>query len=414
MRRILTTTAAMTMSLGFASAAFAGPECGANTGEAATGEPLIVGGIHGDAAPGDFSGATDGAAAYFKCVNANGGIHGRPVDYRVENDQWNPELAAQAAAKLVYDDNAIALIGNGSVVEMGVNYNTYKEAGIMAMAAACATSECYDTTNIVATNQGPLASGLGATKFAMEELGVTNIACVSLGVANSGGWACDGVANYAREKGGDSFPIFLNPAAPDVNSGVLEILAGGADGVVLIMPAGLGVAVLKAAEEQDLGDALAWTSATPLYDVAVPGALGPYWAGRVYVNAELTPSEKSSPDMDNWNAVFDTYGTENDRRDTFNQAGYLTAKVFTNTLLAMDPADIDQRAKVTAAIRDIKGFKTDLMCDDYSVGDFDKYMPNTAGYMTKVVEGGFEIVRDCYEYDSAVLAEYIENRASLK
>ena len=50
-------------------------------------------------APGET--ATKAAAAYFACVNASGGIHGRPVQYLVENDQWNPELAAQAASKLV-------------------------------------------------------------------------------------------------------------------------------------------------------------------------------------------------------------------------------------------------------------------------------------------------------------------------
>ena len=96
---------------GLAGQAMADPICGLNTGEAATGAPIIVGGIHGNAAPGDFSASTDAAKAYFDCVNANGGINGRPVDYRVENDQWNPEQAAQAAAKLV--DDAGAVHGNG-------------------------------------------------------------------------------------------------------------------------------------------------------------------------------------------------------------------------------------------------------------------------------------------------------------
>lgn len=87
------TFAAVAMLAG-TGAAHASVSCGANTGQTATGEPIIVGGIHGNAAPGDFSAATDAAAAYFKCVNENGGINGRPIDYRVENDQWNPELAA--------------------------------------------------------------------------------------------------------------------------------------------------------------------------------------------------------------------------------------------------------------------------------------------------------------------------------
>lgn len=101
--------------------AAAAPICGANTGEAATGEPIKVGGIHGKAAPGDFPSATDSAGAYFDCVNANGGINGRPIEYMVEYDQWIPELAAQALAKLVGDENVVAMVGNGSFVEMSVN-----------------------------------------------------------------------------------------------------------------------------------------------------------------------------------------------------------------------------------------------------------------------------------------------------
>ena len=82
-----------------AGQAFAEVSCGANTGQPATGAPVIIGGIYGDGAPGDWSSSTDAAAAYFACVNANGGINGRPIEYSVENDQWAPEAAAQAAAK---------------------------------------------------------------------------------------------------------------------------------------------------------------------------------------------------------------------------------------------------------------------------------------------------------------------------
>ena len=78
----------------FSVSAAEGPVCGMNNGQKATGEPILVGGINGNAPPGDFSGGTDGAGAYFRCVNDNGGINGRPIKYIVENDQWNPMQAA--------------------------------------------------------------------------------------------------------------------------------------------------------------------------------------------------------------------------------------------------------------------------------------------------------------------------------
>ena len=95
--KITTLVAAVAICLGMAAAANAGTTCGANTGKAATGAPVKVGGIYGNAAPGDFSSSTTAAKAYFDCVNANGGLNGRPIEYLTENDQWNPELAAQAA-----------------------------------------------------------------------------------------------------------------------------------------------------------------------------------------------------------------------------------------------------------------------------------------------------------------------------
>jgi branched-chain amino acid transport system substrate-binding protein len=41
------------------------------------------------------------------------------------------------------------------------------------------------------------------------------------------------------------------------------------------------------------------------------------------------------------------------------------------------------------------------MCGPYYVGDAAFHQPNHAGQMVKVVAGGFEVVRPCYEYDSA-------------
>lgn len=390
-----------------AGQAMAAPSCGANTGEAASGAPILVGGIHGNAAPGDFSAATDAAAAYFSCVNANGGIGGRPIEYLVENDQWNPELAAQAAAKLVDDTDTVALVGNGSFIEMAVNAGTYTKADIMVLASACAISECFESPNIVSTNQGPLPSNLGAVQYAREELGASNIACIGLNIPNNGIWSCEASINYMKSHGGDGSMAMLNPGAPDVNSALLEAVSSGADTILINQPAGLALAILKAAEEQDLRDAFNWIAPTPLYDLSIPDAVGDYWHDHVYVSAELAPFQVNGPDAQNWIAVMDAYARPEDPRDTFSQAGYLSAKFFTETLLDMDPADVDSRDKVADAIRAISGKTSDLMCGPYYVGDADFHMPNHAGYMVKIVEGGYEIVRDCFEYESAYFEPHI-------
>lgn len=387
--------------------------CGLNNGQTASGEPIKVGAIYGNAAPGDFSAATDAANAYFKCVNENGGIHGRPIEYLVENDQWNPELAAQAAAKLVKDEAVVAMVGNSSFVEMSVNAPMYAENGIMAMASGCAVSECFESSNIVSTNQGPLPSSVGAAMYAVEELGATNISCIGMAIPSVGNWSCGAVQSYMESKGLNGSYVLLNPAAPDVNSALLEAIASGADSILVNLPAGLAIAFLNVAEEQDLGDAYSWTSSTPLYDASVPKALGAYWSGKMFVSAELTTIDGSGADNQNWLKVMDGYADANDPRDTFAQSGYLSAKYFVETMNNLDAAKVDDRAAVTEAIQGINGYKSDLMCGAYYVGKAGRHMPNHAGIIVEVRDEAFHVVRDCFEYEGPYFEPILEAEKTL-
>ena len=67
--------------------------CGMDNGQTATGDPIVVGGIVGATGPDDWTSGARAATAYFNCVNANGGINGRPIKYIVEDDALNPEKA---------------------------------------------------------------------------------------------------------------------------------------------------------------------------------------------------------------------------------------------------------------------------------------------------------------------------------
>lgn len=387
------------------TASAADTSCGLSNGKAATGTPIKVGGIFGNAAPGDFSSATDAAAAYFNCVNENGGIHGRPIQYMVENDQWNPELAAQAAAKLVKDENVVAMVGNSSFVEMSVNAPLYAESNIMAMASGCAASECFESSNIVSTNQGPLSSSVGAAMYAVEELGATNISCIGMAIPSVGNWSCGAVNDYMASKGLTGSYVLLNPASPDVNSALLEAVSSGADSILVNLPGGLAIAFMGAAEEQGLVESYTWTSSTPLYDASIPGALSEIWDGRMFVNAEMTRIDGTGADNQNWLKVMDAHARAEDPRDSFSQAGYLSARYFVDTLNAMDPAKVDDRAAVTEAIKAISGYTSDLTCGPYYVGEANRHMPNHAGIVVTIEGEGFKEVRGCYEYEGPYFDE---------
>lgn len=397
------------------TAAFAdghGPSCGMATGEVATGEPIKVGGINGNAPPGDFSGGTDAAAAYFACVNDNGGINGRPIEYMVENDQWNPELAGQVATKLVKDEGVVALVGNGSVVSMAVNAGLYKDEDVMVMASGCAISECYESSHIVSTNQGPLPSGIGALTYAVEELGTKSAACIGFNIPNNGGWACDWMNEFMESQGGTGVSILMDPTAVDLNSVYLQAIAEGVDTILLMLPAGPAIGLLKVAEEQGGRDLFKWVSPTPLYEPGVAEVLGDYWNDNLFVHIELNEFNSDGADNQNWAKVVEAYGQDGDRRDTFSQSGYISAKFFVEALLKLDANSID-RATVSDAIRAINGAESDLLCAPYYVGDADRHMPNHAGRMVAYTGGAFEILRDCYDIQSTYLEPIRAQEAAL-
>ncbi len=382
--------------------AFAAPSCGLNNGKPATGEPIKVGAIVGRTGPDDFSSSSLSAKAYFKCVNENGGINGRPIEYLIEDDQWNPETAGQVANKLVKDQGVVALVGSGSFVEMGVNAKLYADENVMSMASACAVSECFESKNIVSTNEGPLPSSVGAAQWAVGNLGSKNVACIGLTIPSVGQYSCGWTEKYMQAKGLQGSSVLLDPGAADMNAALLQAVASGADTILVNLPMGMAGGFLTAALQQGQADSFKWISSTPLYDADFPAMAGSAWAGKIYVNAELTPIDGKGPDAQNWREIMDKYGSANDPRDTFSQSGYLSARFFVDAMLKLDPAKID-RATVTEAIRGIKGETSDLMCGPYYVGNGDRHMPNHANVMMQLVEGGFKQVGECADVDSAYL-----------
>ena len=65
------------------------------------------------------------AKAFFDCVNDNGGINGRPIQYLIETEQTDPGQVASLAKKLVESDKVLGIVGNTSIIECAVNHGYY-------------------------------------------------------------------------------------------------------------------------------------------------------------------------------------------------------------------------------------------------------------------------------------------------
>ena len=124
------------------------------TGKKATGTPIKLGGIDMLIPGVDFTTIGKVAAAYFKCVNDNGGINGRPISYTLYNEQLNPAQEAALARKLIESDKVVGIVGNTSFAECGTNWKYYKSKGFVVIGAGV-QAECYSTPSFAEVELGP-------------------------------------------------------------------------------------------------------------------------------------------------------------------------------------------------------------------------------------------------------------------
>jgi branched-chain amino acid transport system substrate-binding protein len=138
-------------------------KCGLGNGQKATGTPIKVGAIVTKQPGTDFTDVTNGGKAYFACVNANGGIGGRPIQYLVQTEQTDPAQVASLAHKLIESEKVVAMVGNISLIDCAVNHKYYEAQGFNVISGGIA-AECYGTPNIAAVNMGARFSSDGAAQ----------------------------------------------------------------------------------------------------------------------------------------------------------------------------------------------------------------------------------------------------------
>ena len=379
---------------GFGGAAQAADlKCGLSNGKAAAGAPIPLGGIVSITGPDNFSFSGFAAKAYFDCVNANGGVNGRPIKYDMLDDGWSPEQSSQDAAKLINDEKVVALVGNMSFVDCGANQGLYEKADVMVVAGVGVPRDCYFQKNYVTTNAGPRVSNTKTLMYLVKEFpAIKRFVCFAPNIPNVGEWSCAGAAGWIKRNGGEAKIIAFDPGSLDATSLILEAMAFKPDAISISTPKGLAVPFFSAAEEQGLIDKVHWMGPASLYNPTFPSAISKAWDGKVYVDMELKSADADTPDTANWRAVMDKYSTPDIPRDTFAQAGYLAARVVTDTLMKMDPKSID-RASVTAALRKVTRFTSDMWCAPWYIGDGPRHNPNHTG-PTSILQGGKLVPQD--------------------
>jgi branched-chain amino acid transport system substrate-binding protein len=351
-------------------------KCGLGNGQKATGAPLTLGAIVTKQPGTDFTGITGMAQAYFSCVNDNGGINGRPIKYIVETEQTDPQQVAALATKLIDDDKVLAIVGSTSLIDCAVNHTTYEQRGFNVIVAGV-PFQCFSTPNIAAVNMGPYYSSEGAAQYLVSQ-GVKTMVVAGANVPG-GDHDISGVTAIAKANNIPSKGAYLENVPISDASGIavkLTQAAGDGGGVVLNFTPPEGLKILQAAEQQGLIDKVKWAWSTPGNDASVVQALGAAWNGKLGVNAELALVDSTGPDNSLYQKITKQYAPTIPL-GSFGQMGFVAADIITHTLLGLSPSDLTPQG-VNTAIRQIKNFKTDILCKPWYFGDLQQHVPNNA------------------------------------
>jgi branched-chain amino acid transport system substrate-binding protein len=389
------TGAAAPAATNAAPAATDASKCGDKPGQAATGTPIKLGAIATKQPGTDFTDIPNMAKAYFDCVNANGGVNGHPIQYSIETEQTDPAQAASVAHKLIQTDKVVGIVGNTSIIECAVNHKYYEQQGFFIIDSGIAP-ECYGTSNSAPVNMGPRYSSDGATQ-AVIRAGAKKVVFDQSNVPGTG-YIAAGPTAIAKSAGIPIKTLTENVPIQDANSVALkEVQAAGSDGaVVLNFTPPEALKILQAAQQQGLQDRVkAWACSTPCNTDFLAKALGSQWDGKLLVNAELNLTSANGPQSQLYRAVLKQYGKNvTGGLGSFSQMGFTEAQIAVSALKTITG---EYTAKsVNQAFKNVKDFKTDILCKPWYYGDAPLHIPNNTD-RTVTPQGGKMVQKeDCF------------------
>jgi branched-chain amino acid transport system substrate-binding protein len=396
-----TSTTSNTSSTSNTTASTSTSSCGPKPGVAATGTPINVGTIDTKQPGTDFSDGPNMINAYFACVNANGGVHGHPLKLFVEYDQTQPAQIAAAAKQLIQTDHVVAIDGVFDLLECTIDQSYWKSLGIYEMDAGI-SPECWSTPNSAAVNMGPRYSSDGAVQYGLSQH-PSKIVFVQSNVPGTG-YIAAGPAALASAAHVPITELTENVPISDASSVALNLVdkAGSNGWVVLNFTPPEALVILQAAQKLGVEDRVkGWGCSTPCDTDFLAKALGPKWNHKLFINAEATNADDhNGPEMQEYKAILAKYGSAvAGGVGSFSQFGFLLAKFFVQAVDKVKPPYTI--ANVNAAIKGIKDYKSEMLCQPWVYGNYPLHIPNNADFTVTPDNGKMVTVQNCFDVSSA-------------
>jgi len=349
--------------------------CGLGTGEPASGDPIKIGAVTTQIPGVDLSAGPAGAKAYFDCVNDNGGINGRPIEFIVENDQLDPGAAAAAGKKLVESDNVVLLAGGISILDCALNGAYYGEQGFNMITGGVGAA-CFGLPHIAPVNAGPAYSGQISAQYVASQGATGKIVFVAPKVPGAEYFSSAAEA-WALANGFEYEAIYPDTPVQDGAAVALDAVtrAGEGGGVIVSGSPQDTATMLQGAAEQGLIDDVYWAAGASADDISLVEALGPEWDGKVAVAAEVADVNGDAPDIALYREVMGEYGGDA-ALGAFSVFGFLMAEIAVDAMLGID-GDVTKES-ANAALKEVVDYESDFLCKPFYFGDSDLHLANNS------------------------------------
>lgn len=359
--------------------------CAADDGNpnTATGEPIVVASINALSGPVTFAEASEAAKSVFDDYNANGGLDGRPIDYRIFDDKADP-AAASSAARDAVTAGAVALVGSASILECEVNHSYYVEQQILSIQGTGVDPFCFDSPNIAPVNTGPFFDTTLTLLHGSETLGLEKI-CALVAIAGSTEPAYREAIQTWSEATGKSIH-WEDYSVPYGNADfapyLIQAKQQGCDGIYSNVVESEGAALLKVAESQGLND-LTFLLLTSVYSEQF-AAQANFVGKGIYVPAEFAPyTDADSEANAEWAALMDAQSIA---KTSFGQGGYLAAKNFIEVLESID-GEITRASVTEALLNQQTPIESPMVGTPWIFGTAEAHQPNQAGWIVTIAPG---------------------------
>ncbi len=175
-----------------------------------------------------------GADAWFKYVNANGGINGRKIEYRMVDDSYQPARTKAIVKRFVERDNCFAIVSPlGSAPTAAViDYIAEQKIPLVGAGTGAAKNLEIQSPYVFPLYPSYFTEGQQMVKFAKEVFHATKVALLYQDDP-SGKTHLAGIKSVIGDSGMTLVDAEgYDPATIDVSSQVINMKASGADAVI--------------------------------------------------------------------------------------------------------------------------------------------------------------------------------------